>query len=148
MVIDKDIRIRNARLHSAGHLIDVAVRNLKYEWKPSKGYHFADSPYVEYIGACDDLAKCKDSLQKEIDLLTIEHAQAKVDVDTLNVQQALDKKVIDESFKGESVRMVGIMGVECPCAGTHVEKIVEVGKLQVTKVAKKSKNIRVSYALL
>jgi Ser-tRNA(Ala) deacylase AlaX len=43
--------------------------------------------------------------------------------------------------------MVNIMGVECPCGGTHVEKVAEVGKLLVTKVAKKGKNIRVSYSL-
>jgi len=43
--------------------------------------------------------------------------------------------------------MVGIMGVECPCGGTHVEKVGEVGALTVTKIAKKGKNIRVSYAL-
>lgn len=43
--------------------------------------------------------------------------------------------------------MVGIMGVECPCAGTHVEKVGELGKVNVTKVAKKGKNIRVSYAV-
>lgn len=50
MKIDKDFRIRNAQLHSAGHIIDVAVSNLKMPWKAGKGYHFEDSPYVEYVG--------------------------------------------------------------------------------------------------
>ena len=54
----------NARLHSAGHLIDIAVKRVGLvvfyiiifklkNWQPNKGYHFPDSPYVEYIGNYD-----------------------------------------------------------------------------------------------
>jgi Ser-tRNA(Ala) deacylase AlaX len=52
MVIDEAVRKLNARLHSAGHLLDVAVSRLKLDWKAGKGYHFQDSPYVEYVGVC------------------------------------------------------------------------------------------------
>lgn len=44
----------------------------------------------------------------------------KVHVNLLSVEEARDKKLVDESFKGKDVRMVDIMGVGCPCAGTHV----------------------------
>jgi Ser-tRNA(Ala) deacylase AlaX len=40
MRIDKEYRIKAAKLHSAGHILDVAVSNLKLPWKPGKGYHF------------------------------------------------------------------------------------------------------------
>lgn len=33
----------------------------------------------------------------------------------------------------------------CPCGGTHVEHIKEIGKVVILKVQKKGKNIRVSY---
>ena len=39
-----------ARLHSAGHMLDIVVKNLKLGWIPGKGYHFPDGPYVEYNG--------------------------------------------------------------------------------------------------
>ena len=55
--IDEATRTRNAKLHSAGHLLDLAVQNLssfcnysEYQWEGAKGYHFEDGPYVEYKG--------------------------------------------------------------------------------------------------
>src|SRR5271170_7651969 len=54
--IDIKRRQLNARLHSAGHLIDAAVQLLSLPLVPAKGYHFPDGPYVEYQGeiAVDD----------------------------------------------------------------------------------------------
>ena len=55
MQIDQDLRKINARNHSAGHLLDMAMwRAGRTELKPSKGYHFADGAYVEYIGNVDE----------------------------------------------------------------------------------------------
>ena len=49
--IDGVYRSINARIHSAGHLLDMAMNRAgKTELKPGKGYHFEDGPYVEYIG--------------------------------------------------------------------------------------------------
>ena len=40
-----------ARVHSAGHLLDIAMSNAgRSDLKPSKGYHFESGAYVEYIG--------------------------------------------------------------------------------------------------
>ena len=52
MNIDQQARIENARNHTAGHLIDVAMKKTEggFDLKPGKGYHFPDSPYVEYFG--------------------------------------------------------------------------------------------------
>ena len=36
----------------------------------------------------------------------------------------------------------------CPCGGTHVESVAEIQELQVLKVQKKSKNVRVYYKVL
>ena len=38
-------------MHSAGHLLDIAMSQAgRSDLKPSKGYHFAAGAYVEYIG--------------------------------------------------------------------------------------------------
>lgn len=48
-------RKMNARIHSAGHLLDVAMKRAgRTDLKPSKGYHFPDGPYVEYEGVVDE----------------------------------------------------------------------------------------------
>lgn len=86
MVIDEAIRKLNARLHSAGHLLDVAVNRLKLDWKPGKGYHFADSPYVEYVGVCEDKEKTQKDLQKEVDELLATNPNNTVDVSYLSPQ--------------------------------------------------------------
>ena len=48
--IDEKSRRLFARIHSAGHLIDVAVDRLGLPLVPGKGYHFPSGAYVEYIG--------------------------------------------------------------------------------------------------
>jgi Ser-tRNA(Ala) deacylase AlaX len=54
MFVDGEYRSTCAILHSAGHLLDMAVRRAgRTDLKPGKGYHFPTSPYVEYIGAVD-----------------------------------------------------------------------------------------------
>lgn len=53
--IDGEFRKINARVHSAGHLLDMAMNRAgKTELKPGKGYHFVEGPYVEYIGVIPD----------------------------------------------------------------------------------------------
>ncbi|MFZ1522487.1 MAG: alanine--tRNA ligase-related protein, partial [Candidatus Saccharimonadales bacterium] len=48
LVVDEQRRKLNTRLHSAGHILDMAVNELGYAWIPGKGHHFPDGPYVEY----------------------------------------------------------------------------------------------------
>jgi Ser-tRNA(Ala) deacylase AlaX len=51
MAIDSQKRIFNARNHSAGHLIDIAMKNIGLGYlKPTKGFHFPEGSYVEYEG--------------------------------------------------------------------------------------------------
>jgi Ser-tRNA(Ala) deacylase AlaX len=52
--IDENERRMLARVHSAGHLLDIAMmRAGRTDLKPSKGYHFSSSAYVEYLGKID-----------------------------------------------------------------------------------------------
>ena len=48
--INKERRLLLSRLHSAGHVIDMAINNLDIGWKPGRAYHFPEGPYVEYFG--------------------------------------------------------------------------------------------------
>jgi Ser-tRNA(Ala) deacylase AlaX len=67
MKIDAEFRRVNARIHSAGHLLDVAMNRAgRTDLKPGKGYHFEAGPYVEYIGVVEekDRPALKDTLTK------------------------------------------------------------------------------------
>jgi len=71
--IDKDRRILNAKLHSAGHLLDCAVSKIGIEnLCPTKGFHFSDGPYVEYDGVIENPAKVIPILQKNVDDLIVQ----------------------------------------------------------------------------
>ena len=52
LCVDEARRRLHARVHSAGHLLDVCMERLGWgpaKLLPSKGHHHADSAYVEYM---------------------------------------------------------------------------------------------------
>lgn len=80
--VDESKRRLFARVHSAGHLLDICMsRAGRSDLKPSKGYHFATGAYVEYIGE-------------------VAEADRKPLVDKLNV---LAKEIIDGYAKEKPV---------------------------------------------
>ena len=68
-------RMTHARIHSAGHLLDVAMRRAgKKEMRPHKGYHFEKGSYVEYEGVvpAEERQKLIEELNKHCDDLISE----------------------------------------------------------------------------
>ena len=58
--VDGEKRQVYAKYHSAGHLLDIAVRRVGLtHLQPGKGYHFPIGAYVEYIGVIDMTQKEK-----------------------------------------------------------------------------------------
>jgi len=150
MSVDKERRELNCRIHTGGHLIDTAMINCGYDFHPTKGYHFPDSPYVEYEGMIevDDRGKVCEELEKEANKL-IATAQ---EVESFIVEEYDQLKdhcptVPDYVPKDKPIRVVKVGGVGCPCGGTHVKDLSELGRLTVPKIKVKGGNIRVSYRL-
>ncbi len=52
-IVDHERRMVNTRLHSAGHVLDMAVDALGLGWVPGKGQHYADLSAIEYTGEFD-----------------------------------------------------------------------------------------------
>jgi Ser-tRNA(Ala) deacylase AlaX len=48
--VDTERRMINTRLHSAGHVVDLAVARLGLDWKPIRGAHYPHMSFVEYDG--------------------------------------------------------------------------------------------------
>ncbi|WP_026551858.1 alanine--tRNA ligase-related protein [Arthrobacter sp. H20] len=148
--VDVTRRMVNTRLHSAGHVVDLAVERLGLPWVPGKGAHYPHMSFVEYDA-----------------VLPPEEVEAVL----AQVQQAA-RGVIDAGSSNEIRFMpVSEMGAYCrnvpaniptnkparivlytadfgvPCGGTHVADVSGIGTLTITKIKSKKGLTKVSYAV-
>lgn len=147
--INKELRLMHSRLHSAGHLIDFAMRKLGFKWRPTKGYHFADGPYVEYAGTLDSIdieklqkdlgAICNDTIKKD--------AQTRSFLVTLDELKKLCESVPEYLPQNKPIRVVVFEDFYVPCGGTHVSRLSEIGALFVKKIKAKGELVRISYTI-
>ncbi|KAH0459344.1 hypothetical protein IEQ34_012158 [Dendrobium chrysotoxum] len=140
--VDAQRRALNSRIHSAGHLLDICVRNVGLSHlKPGKGYHFPDGPFVEYIGVIPpDQLQIK---QKELEeaansLISI---GGKVFASVLSYDEAVkwcNGDLPSYILKGSTPRIVRLGdNAGCPCGGTHVADISDIKNFKVTQVRSK-----------
>lgn len=133
--VNKERRDLNSRLHSGGHIIDMAVRQLGLDWKPGKGYHFPEGPYIEYAGVLDESAK--ENLRTEIERISNEIINQKIPVTI--------KFIADQLVNGKPARVVMYGEHSVPCGGTHVNNLSEVGTVNIRKIKQEKGAIRVGY---
>lgn len=143
--IDKERRIGNAKLHSAGHLLDCAVSKMGIEnLKPTKGFHFPDGPYVEYDGTIENPAEIIPVLQKNIDDIIEQNLQ--VERKDLSPEEAQAKGVWAPA--GKSARVVNFAGFSiCGCGGTHVNTASEIGKITIRKIKSNKGKTKIAYSV-
>jgi Ser-tRNA(Ala) deacylase AlaX len=150
LVVAKERRILNSRLHTAGHLLDVAVQNLGLNLSPGKAYHFPDGPYVEYEG--EPAAADKEGVTREVgsEANRLIASDLPVSVVVTNSEEAdkLCGGLPEYVDRNKPIRVVSIgESVGCPCAGTHLQSVGEIGPLVVSKIKTKGGKTRVSYLL-
>ncbi len=147
--VDEARRKLNSRLHSAGHLLDEAVRNLGLNWMPTKGNHMPGQCYVEYQG---EMTEEGETLRSKIEAEANRLIQAGYSV----VAQLVDSEKLPEIShfvlpnmpKDKPARVVTMWGDKgVPCGGTHVRNINEIGLLTVRYVKAKKGDIKVAYEL-
>ena len=131
--IDSQQRNYNARLHSAGHIIDLATSNAGYRDKllASKGNHFSTSPYVDYVPLCElsssDRSEFVSRVQTEVNKL-------------------IDHKLSRVQYIEGATRMLGFGEYPCqPCGGTHINNTEQLKSVTITKLEKKGKIFRCKY---
>lgn len=149
IVVDADRRKLNARLHSGGHLVDMAVTKLGLEWIPGKGYHFPDGPYVEYDGELDP--EKQEELRARIEETANELIGQDLPVTCHFVEhdelQRLCRHVPTNLPANKPIRVVQFDDFAVPCGGTHVASLAEIQHLTITKVKNKNGSIRVGYGV-
>lgn len=131
MSVDEEKRVLHARLHSAGHLVDVAMFNCGYVFPSGKGYHFPKGAYVEYQGdiPAEKRNEALHVLQRNVDRLVRD-----------------DLRMIVQDRNGK--RWVQFEGTDgCGCGGTHVKSSGMLGTIKLTKLQRKRGCIRVKYEI-
>ena len=148
--IDQPRRILNSKLHSAGHIIDSVVHEFGLSWLASKGYHYPDSPYVEYEGQITPEQKA--ALPAEIEKRANELIQKGFETQAFIINPLDVQKYClfpNANFpKDKPLRIVIVSGDKgCPCGGTHVSNIREIGSMHTPKIESKGGRIKVKYNL-
>lgn len=148
--VDGERRKYNRRNHTAGHLIDVAVKNSGLSLTPVKGFHFPEGAYVEYLGLMDEAKKeeMRLKIETEVNRLIQKNLPVKAWQVTYVELKTLCDFVPEYLPKDKPVRVVktGDYGAH-PCGGTHVSNTAEVDRIVIEKVKSKSGNTRISYTI-
>lgn len=146
--VDKERRNLHTRLHSGGHILDMAVSELGYDWTPAKGYHFPDGPYIEYTGdLTEDEERLAELINTKIDEILARDIETEIRFVSRDEMASLCRSVPENlpTDKPSRVVLYGVFGV--PCGGTHVAKLKDVGSLKVRKVKQKGDVLRISYEI-
>jgi Ser-tRNA(Ala) deacylase AlaX len=148
--VAKERRMLNARLHSAGHLIDVVIQKLGLNLQPSKAYHFPDGPYVEYSGSLESANKedLAQQIESEAKQLIDKNMAMKVTVTDSENATVLCGKLPDYVDQSKPIRVVSLGdNTGCPCAGTHLKELADLGSLTISRIRTKGDKTRISYVL-
>ncbi len=146
-LVDSVRRELHSRIHSAGHVVDMAVTALKLNWVPGKGYHFPEGPYVEYAGNFDGLDKEK--LKTDIENLCNKFVEENRETKLLFIDKEKMKEVChfvpDYIPEGKPARVVMYGDFGVPCGGTHISHLGDIRPMTIRKVKAEGENIRVGY---
>lgn len=146
-LVDGQRRSLNSRLHSAGHVVDMAVWQFKPDWIPAKGFHFPDGPYVEYAGSLDgvDIEKLKSDVENLCNRFIDEGRETKLEFMDKEKMKEICHFVPDYIPEGKPGRVVLFGDSGVPCGGTHVSNISEIKNMTIRKIKNDGGNIRVGY---
>ncbi|GAV74897.1 tRNA-synt_2c domain-containing protein [Cephalotus follicularis] len=152
LFVDDSRRKLNSRLHSAGHLLDICMKNVGLgNLEPGKGYHFPDGPYVEYKGtvAQSELQTKQKELEVEANALISKGGEVTVAVYSYEEASKLCGGCLPDYIpKGSTPRIVNLGGNPgCPCGGTHVSDISEIISMKVSQIRTKKGHTKVFYTV-
>ena len=146
--IDEASRIRNAKAHTAGHLMYTIVEELDRNLVAFKGYHFPQGSYVEFKGTPsfeDQQAFIAEVNTKISEALT---QASNVDASMITPDELTERwaNIPYQLPEGKPLRVVTISGLHpTPCGGTHLKSLNELKSVIVTKIKRQKGNIKISY---
>lgn len=145
--VDKERRILHSRIHSGGHILDMAVLALNLPWVPGKGYHFPEGPYIEYAGTLGDVdkEKLKADIEAAANKCINENRAVTIRFMPKEKMHEVCHHVPDYLPEGKPARVVMYGDFGVPCGGTHVNNLGEVGTLAIRKMKQDGDKIKIGY---
>lgn len=149
--IDSATRDYHSRLHTAGHLVGLAVRRLESvvgAVTELKANHAPGSAWVEFGGSV--ASEHKAAVQAEVDAMVAADVPVSVrwwDAETVREKAMSGLDGVAELPEGESLfRVAEVEGLGAyPCGGTHLPTTGDVGKVVVRKISRAKGKTKVSY---
>ena len=151
--IDIPRRVLNSRIHSAGHILGVAIMRLSRAGTlphlvETKAKHYPDDASVEFQGLID--GKFKEIIQKTTDELVAEGRPLHIRFWSRKECEAQGVAVPEGKVGGpegeEVFRAVEIEGCGAyACGGTHVRDTKGVGRVVVRSIRRQKGGTRVGY---
>lgn len=150
--VDEHRRGLNSRLHSAGHLLDICMRNIGLaSFKDGKGHHFPDGAFVEYKGKipANDLESKREVLEKEAERLVAIGGKVSAAIVPYEAAAALCGGELPEYIPKDTTPRIVMLGdnLGCPCGGTHVADISDIGIIKVSQIRVRKGLTKVSYTM-
>jgi Ser-tRNA(Ala) deacylase AlaX len=140
----------NTRLHSAGHVIDMAMSSLRPYWVPVRGGHYPHMSFVEY--QVPPATQIDEAFQPELQEIVNKLSKSNYQNQLRFIDKAEMAKyyphVPDNIPANKPSRIVlyaDDFGI--PCGGTHVQSVQEIGQINLTKIKIKKGLAKVSYAV-
>ena len=141
----------HCRLHTAGHVVGLAVRHLA-ESIPDvvelKAQHYPDAAFVDFRGHID--GKHKEAIQAKSNEMVQQGLP--VMIDQWDETQLREKgAILPENMAvpgDERLRVVNIEGAGAyPCGGTHVRDTGQCGKIEIRRISRSKGVSKVSYSI-
>ncbi len=146
-IVEKERRELHSRIHSAGHVADMAVTALGLGWVPGKGYHYPDGPYIEYEGTIneDEKEKIKNDIEKRANEIIQEGKVTTLQFMNKDEMKNVCPHVPDYLPEGKPLRVVMYGNFGVPCGGTHVSKLSDIKSMTIRKIKARGNALRVAY---
>lgn len=149
--IDRVKRNYHSRLHTAGHIIGLAMRLLQSKLgdrKKVKANHFPGEACMEFEGLLYN--EHKPVIQEKVNELVREHLPVRISWwDEDEVEKRKDELDMVEGREVGGVgrvRIAEIGDVDAnPCGGTHVESTGQTGEITIRKISRQKGISKVSY---
>lgn len=140
----------NTRLHSAGHVVDLAVERLGLPWVPGKGAHYPHMSFVEYDAAVnpEEVEAIQTEIQRTANDVIAAGSSNEIRFMPVSEMGTYCRNVPGNIPTNKPARIVlysADFGV--PCGGTHVVDVRDIGPLTISKIKSKKGLTKVSYAL-
>jgi len=150
-VVSASPRRLNDRIHSAGELVCAAMRQIDNRWLATGAKHYPGDSRVLFNVMLD--AGQREQLKNHLnDLLCKMIAEDhRVVISTTSDPEHVERVCgyrPDYLPKGEPVRLVTVYGpFGRPCMGTHVDRLSEIGMIEITSIKAKKGDLAISYAV-